>query len=310
MISNIQITDFDQLQDLFRFPINPLKISKDIFSFHLKAYTLDNITLYDVESSSFMIYQGQFSQNHYTFSLRKDFKTLKTWKSKVVEENTMIIAHPKAELFAHSKTQAYSVEMKSDFLEGLLKELQLEDLLEYINENEFLIINKGLYTSILKVFKTFFFLLNTDPSSYPASLLRYKAQVEIPSLIINAILSSQPIIHTSIHTAFSEIAFSKALNLIQTQGYQQAALATISNKVEISERNLRNLFSSQLGIAPLEYIKAYKLTQVYLQLKQKDNSLSITDVANQFGFNHLGQFTKDYKLLWHELPSETIKIIL
>jgi len=40
--------------------------------------------------------------------------------------------------------------------------------------------------------------------------------------------------------------------------------------------------------------------------KSSSSSTKIADIANQHGFWHMGQFAKDYKILFVELPSDTL----
>lgn len=71
-------------------------------------------------------------------------------------------------------------------------------------------------------------------------------------------------------------------------------------------RTLQNTFNEVLGVSPNAYIKAVRLSGTRKALKSV-NSISgdIGDIAFRWGFGHLSQFAKDYKIAFGELPSET-----
>lgn len=55
-------------------------------------------------------------------------------------------------------------------------------------------------------------------------------------------------------------------------------------------------------------MQAYRLNQVRKSLRVADPKTSlIADLANDMGFWHMGQFAKDYRSFFGELPSETLK---
>ncbi len=77
---------------------------------------------------------------------------------------------------------------------------------------------------------------------------------------------------------------------------------------QVSERTLQNHFKRELGITPMAYLAAQRLHGVHRELWRADPSTTgITDVANHWGFWHMGQFAADYRLLFGELPSATLK---
>jgi len=47
------------------------------------------------------------------------------------------------------------------------------------------------------------------------------------------------------------------------------------------------------------------LNEVRKKLKSNSDNLDIFQVASEFNFWHMGQFSRDYKNLFGELPSET-----
>jgi AraC family transcriptional regulator, ethanolamine operon transcriptional activator len=72
-----------------------------------------------------------------------------------------------------------------------------------------------------------------------------------------------------------------------------------------SERALHYAFVQRYGLPPARFIKVYRLNRVRAELKQLDPlKARIADVANKWGFWHMGMFAKDYRYWFGELPSE------
>ncbi len=67
-------------------------------------------------------------------------------------------------------------------------------------------------------------------------------------------------------------------------------------------------FKKYTGCSPHQYIKNLKLAYVQKLLKlARPDCSEVRSIAYQFGFRHLGQFSSDYKRLFGEVPSETLK---
>ena len=57
----------------------------------------------------------------------------------------------------------------------------------------------------------------------------------------------------------------------------------------------------------MRYVNYIKLNTIRKELKHADPiKAKIVDIANNWGFWHMGQFATDYKRLFGELPKETI----
>jgi AraC family ethanolamine operon transcriptional activator len=75
-----------------------------------------------------------------------------------------------------------------------------------------------------------------------------------------------------------------------------------------SPRALQDCFRKYVGLSPKTYLKAVKLNEARRELRRADSSLaSVSDVAVNYGFWHLSQFAADYRWLFGELPSETLR---
>ena len=72
-------------------------------------------------------------------------------------------------------------------------------------------------------------------------------------------------------------------------------------------RTLQRCFSSHFQVSPTEYIKARRLNAARRDLVAADaSSRSISAIAMDNGFTHLGRFSVDYRAHFGESPSETL----
>lgn len=96
--------------------------------------------------------------------------------------------------------------------------------------------------------------------------------------------------------------------LIAEHASHGISLSEICSQLNVSEWTLRNAFRDRYGISPKAYLNAYRLNQVHKALRKANPKLvSVRSIADQWGFWHAGQFAKDYKTMFGEKPSETLK---
>ena len=89
---------------------------------------------------------------------------------------------------------------------------------------------------------------------------------------------------------------------------QPLTLKDLCQALHISKTSLFNGFQDVFGVGPMEYLKAQRLHSVRRLLKAADPRIdSVTAIAQQFGFWSAGHFTHDYKQMFGELPSATLK---
>lgn len=100
----------------------------------------------------------------------------------------------------------------------------------------------------------------------------------------------------------------------QAEEYMQAhleapiTLISLCKALHISERPLNYGFQEVFGVSPMAYLKTLRLQAVRTQLQQVDpTTTAIAEIANRFSFQSLGHFSRDYKTMFGELPSETLK---
>ncbi len=85
-------------------------------------------------------------------------------------------------------------------------------------------------------------------------------------------------------------------------------LLEVCNRVGASPRKLGYCFQDVLGLSPARYVKAVRLNAVRRELRSLGaQDTSVYDVAARWGFWHFGHFSSDYKRLFSELPSDTLR---
>lgn len=88
---------------------------------------------------------------------------------------------------------------------------------------------------------------------------------------------------------------------------QSITLLDLSKALNTSKRPLNYGFQEVFGVSPMAYLKALRLRTVRRHLQTADPTTTmISNIAQQFGFWSLGHFSRDYKTMFGESPSETL----
>lgn len=75
----------------------------------------------------------------------------------------------------------------------------------------------------------------------------------------------------------------------------------------VSRRWLQLSFNEVLQVSPLAYLRAMRLGGARRMLANGTTGMQVKDAVESFGFWHLSRFSHDYRSLFGELPSETLR---
>jgi AraC family transcriptional regulator, ethanolamine operon transcriptional activator len=99
-----------------------------------------------------------------------------------------------------------------------------------------------------------------------------------------------------------------AMDFVDQHDGEYVSLEQLASAAGVSERTLRDAFHWYFGIPPVQYLNRRTLHQVRKALKASDPSkATVTSIATQFGVWQFGRLARDYRLLFGELPSETLR---
>lgn len=98
----------------------------------------------------------------------------------------------------------------------------------------------------------------------------------------------------------------RARQLILERPQDFLHLSELCSALHVTRRTLHNCFDTVLGMSPAAYLREVRLNAVRRALQDPACAhLSITEVAAQWGFWHMGHFGQEYKALFGEPPSRT-----
>lgn len=96
-------------------------------------------------------------------------------------------------------------------------------------------------------------------------------------------------------------------NYIQENAHKPIAINDMAEYAGVSSRSIFTGFKKYRNTTPMRYLKEVRLQYAYEDLKRghvgKD---TVTTVAFNWGFSHLGHFSTDYKRRFGETPYETL----
>ena len=101
----------------------------------------------------------------------------------------------------------------------------------------------------------------------------------------------------------------RAIQYIKEHDDEMICIKNLCTAANVSWRSLDRAFKEHFDKTPKQYVKCHQLIQVHKALLSDQATSIIADVAARWGFWHSGQFAADYKKLFGELPTETLRSV-
>ena len=89
---------------------------------------------------------------------------------------------------------------------------------------------------------------------------------------------------------------------------EPVTIGDLCEHLGVSRRTLQYCFQEVIGTNPVDFLRAIRLNNVRRELRAATHgAVQIADVAARWGFWHLSHFSNDYRALFGELPSATLR---
>lgn len=157
-----------------------------------------------------------------------------------------------------------------------------------------------------------FYLADTNPDvltrwsmTSPQGLSPALILGDLLPLLVNS-LSTDPPCCTQV---FSRAAMVQAAEAFMQDNLDRPlTLEAICQSIKTSKSALSYGFHDIFGLSPMAYLKTVRLHGVRRALRTSDpTQATVLGIANDYGFWHMGHFAKDYRRMFGESPSDTLR---
>jgi len=99
------------------------------------------------------------------------------------------------------------------------------------------------------------------------------------------------------------------LDYVHAEPSEEITAVKLCTLADCSQRWLEHSFKKRFGITPKKYVKYLRLSRLHQDLFNpiQDGDQTVIELASVHGFWHMGQLAADYRKVYGELPSDTLK---
>ena len=130
-------------------------------------------------------------------------------------------------------------------------------------------------------------------------------------LIVTGLLLGQPNNYTAALQRLENKAapgdVKRAIDFIEAHLRQPLSLTDIARASGVPGRTLLEHFKDHHSVSPMRYLREARLVRVRQALMSPNTAATVTDIAMEWGFSHLGRFAVEYRRQFGESPSETYR---
>lgn len=143
--------------------------------------------------------------------------------------------------------------------------------------------------------------------SQPECLADARAREALRRALLSNLLALLPLGAPSWHSVAPQPQWAlvrRAQAHVRADPETPHTVADVCVALGVSRRTLQAAFQKVLGLSPVAWLRTQRLAGAHRSLRQ---ARSVAEAATQWGFWHLGLFSRDYKRQFGRLPSQDLR---
>jgi AraC family ethanolamine operon transcriptional activator len=309
LINEKNFNDFDLYsENMLKWNLELFQIKGGKFQGSLRQAVLPNIIIQYYRTNKGLKLKGSAPQGYNNFSIVLNGESAPIWRGKELNHGTIAVLPENGELEGITPDGFETLELavSKSYMENVKKYLGLDEILDIPAKDKIFNCDKTLLDKLKLLLLNSQSMLNngsaiSSNSNFINELEHYTAAALIRSF------SPPKTTDKYKQSDARRKAIKRIEDITEQKNDEQLTVAELCHYANVSLRTLEYAFREKYDLSPKQYLRTVRLNKVHkLLLKSSPRDVNISDVANKFGFWHMGQFAKDYQNLFGELPSETL----
>jgi len=309
--ANAVFKDIDQYAEVAKqWDVDFSQLDRGILNAAMTIVGSEDFQAFRTSYNRALLQRGASPKNMVTIAVPRYKVVNFFWRGNKIHGNNILIFPLNGEIDTESKAgfDVFGLSFTPDLIEQFCYQLDYPNLLQQIRNTEVVIVSELSMNMLRNFLENIFGILShqekhfSDPNFIKT--IKYEILKQILITIEKDLNSSK---ESSIR--LRDKAFRKAKTYILEHRTEPITVQELVEETSVTERTLEFAFLERFGITPKAVLRSFRLNGVHRELKLATlGSTQISDVAKQWSFYHMGQFAKDYKLMFGELPSETLNL--
>jgi AraC-like DNA-binding protein len=308
--TKLHFDDFEDFaQAVLGWKLDFIQVNRGKFEADIHQIGTPNILITKAQFNRNLIQKGEPPSGMRTFGIMAANSSPSIWRKQQMNRDRLVIFPQGADLYSVSLPDfhIYTVSISEQLIAERVCREESGVLTTKLNQG-------GVLNCIphkIRALSHFLDFVTSSAVTSPKSFSGQKVQNNLCEELIDQIIDVMSYgEYRRISTPFRNRAsmMKKIESWVVDADYENLSVNKICHNLDINERTLRRIFQDWYGVSPKNFLLANRLHGARKELCQLDKTkVKIVDVANRWGFWHMGKFANYYYRQFAELPSETLR---
>lgn len=278
------------------------QMEKGLFAANITAIHTSRIQFHDVNYSHGFLSQGSYPDDCVMIGyVETDGKA--TFQNRLLHENELIISTHGGEInyLSSAQNRVFTISVEKQLFVEAFFEFFAEPFEDYQDKGRFFVKPQKM-SGFLKSMTDWMSFIKQNHTLLLSEDKYSMLELEILRDIFSALMIEQS------EKKRSEFQLKKARDILHANIHERFDSVTLTKELGISQRQLQRVFKEAYGLSPKRYLLNLRINAVRDELLAADpKTMSVSNIALKYDFFDLNHFSKAYKMLLGELPSNTLQ---
>ncbi len=286
------------------------QLTAGVFTGNFEEFWFDDVQVFRERTNQSVHEAGQAWRGSRTFGVPVEVDGTGWYCGQIVDINSIITLRGGDELdFRTPRLQeVLAVTTDAEALNAYALQVEHRDLEAELHDKRVIHPSPEQAAALRSFLATVMASLRATPEMLRhAAMRKGLTQAVYASLIASATSDAQQRTTPPGHTRQQVV--ERAREYMNAHIEEPITVADLCTELGVSRRTLQYSFQDVLNLNPVSFLRALRLNGVRRDLKRAESQAgSIADIAARWGFWHLSHFASDYKAMFGELPSDTLRL--